>query len=289
MKVKPTKIQQNLSFNAYWLDFIKTCLRPLVKILVKHKVEFKSVSNLLRELYVDEGESYILNNTNNSRGKISSIAYQTGLDRREVSTLLKTKDESANTEIARSREGNILDHWTSNPPFCDENGNPLPLKRSGPGLSFEILTQRFGKNISHGPILESLIDANCVEIIDGKVNLISKAFTPSEPISVAKIEIAANSIKRLTSTIAHNFDHEDDTSFQRNLFSIKIPEKDIPSFRSEVNMMMRELYSSTIVPQFEEIESKYANIVVPKNHCRIGIGFFYFDENNSTYTERQKS
>ncbi|VAW44443.1 hypothetical protein MNBD_GAMMA02-430 [hydrothermal vent metagenome] len=292
MKVKQKNAQHNLSFNSYWLEFVKTCLRPLVRILVKHKVEFKSVNNLLRELYVEEGESYIQTNTSNSRGKISSIAHQTGLDRREVSALLKSKNSSANTEVARSREGNILDHWVSNPLFCDEQGNPVALKRSGNGLSFEVLTQRFGKNISHGPILESLIEANCVEIIDGKVHLVSKAFTPNEPVSMAKIEIAANSIKRLTSTIAHNFDHEDDTSFQRNLFSIKIPELHIPAFRSDVSSMMKELYKTTIVPQFEEIENKYASITVPKNHCRIGIGFFYFDENNATdkkYTERNKS
>lgn len=276
------QIQENrkLSFNVYWLQFIKTCLRPMVRILVKNKVEFKSIVNLLRELYILEGESYIEKTSNNSRGKISSIAYQTGLDRREVSALLKDKDKNNNhTEVARSREGNILDHWISNQPFCDEHGKPKPLKRSGSGLSFEMLTQRFGKNISHGPILESLINAKCVDIIDGKVHLISKAFIPSEPVSVAKIEIAANSIKRLTSTIAHNFDHENNTNFQRNLYSIKIPKKDISSFKQDITLMMKDLYKNTIIPKFEEIEDKYASINVPKNQCRVGLGFFYFDEN----------
>jgi len=288
MKVKQKSVQHNLSFNIYWLDFVKTCLRPLVRVLVKNKVEFKSVNNLIRELYVEEGESYIQTNTNNSRGKISSIAHRTGLDRREVSALLKSKNTSANTEAARSREANILDHWVSNPPFCDIQGKPLPLKRSGSGLSFEVLTQRFGKNISHGPILESLIDAKCVEIINSKVHMISKAFTPNEPVSMAKIEIAANSIKRLTSTIAHNFDHEDDTSFQRNLFTIKIPQQYISDFRSDVTVMMKEVYKTTIIPQFEDIEDKYASITVPKDHCRMGIGFFYFDESEDLKTNENK-
>jgi hypothetical protein len=276
----------NLSFNVYWLEFIKTCLRPMVRILVKNKVEFKSIVNLLRELYVIEGESYIEKTSKNSRGKISSIAYQTGLDRREVSSLLKDKDiSSSHAEVARSREGNILDHWISNQPFCDETGNPKPLKRSGSGLSFEMLTQRFGKNISHGPILESLINANCVEIIDGKVHLIKKAFIPNEPVSVSKIEIAANSIKRLTNTIAHNFDHESNTNFQRNLYSIQIPKNNISSFKQEITTMMKNLYNNTIIPKFEEIEEKYASINVPKDQCRVGLGFFYFDEddlNNTT-------
>lgn len=280
-KIKVDK--QNLSFSTYWLEFIKTCFRPIVRILVKNKVEFKSAVNLLRELYVDEGDSHIQRTTKNSRGKISSIAHQTGLDRREVSAILKAKDNTkSHLEVARSREGNILDHWISNPPFCDKNGKPLPLKRSGPGLSFEVLTQRFGKNISHGPILESLISAKCVEIIDGKVHLISKAFVPNESISTAKIEIAANSIKRLTETIAHNFDHEKNTNFQRNLYSIKIPKQDIPSFKKDVTLMMKDLYKNTIIPNFEKIEQEYASISVPKYQCRVGLGFFYFDEDDST-------
>ncbi|MCX7554570.1 DUF6502 family protein [Marinicella sp. S1101] len=278
-----TQNKQNLSFNSYWLDFIGTCIRPMVKILVKNKVEFKSFSNLLREIYVEEGENHINKVSSNSRGKISSIAHQTGLDRREVSAILKAKDLVTHTNAARSREGNILDHWVSNPPFCDDKGNPTPLKRSGSGLSFEVLTQRFGKNISHGPILESLIEAGCVEIKDNKVHLIKKSFVPKEAVSVAKIEIAANSIKRLTNTIAHNFDHENDTNFQRNLFSIQIPEEHIPAFRHEVTEMMKALYEDTITTKFEAIEDKYASITVPKNQNRIGLGFFYFDENQTLH------
>lgn len=271
--------EQSLSFNSYWLNFIQTCIRPMIKILVKNKVEFKSLINLLREIYVEEGEKHINKTSSNSRGKISSIAHQTGLDRREVSAILKAKNTITHEDAARSRESNILDHWVSYPPFCDDQGKPIPLKRSGSGLSFEVLTQRFGKNISHGPILESFIDAGCVKIIDNKVHLIKKSFIPREEVSVAKIEIAANSIKRLTNTIAHNFEHKDDTNFQRNLFSIQIPEEHIPAFRRDVTEMMITLYQDIITPKFEAIEEQYASIKVPKDQSRVGLGFFYFDEN----------
>ena len=148
MKVKHSR-SVNLSFDVYWLNFIRTCLRPLVRILVKQKVEFNSFHNLVKELFVDEAEKYITSTSGNSRGKISSIAYQTGLDRREVSKIVN-QDYNQNEIIEqnRSREGSILDHWVSHPPFCDENNTPLPLKRSGPGMSFEKLAQRFG-NIHH--------------------------------------------------------------------------------------------------------------------------------------------
>ncbi len=269
----------NLSFDTYWLGFITTCLRPLIRILVKQKVEFNSFQNLVRVLFVEEAEKYIEETSQNSRGKISSIAYQTGLDRREVSKIMKSQPtENEWVEHNRSREGNILDHWFTHPPFCESKGNPVPLKRSGKGLSFETLTQRFGKNISHGPILEALLEAGCVEIIDGKVHLINRTFIPKTLVNRTKVEIAANTIKRLTNTIEHNFEHVKDTNFQSNLFSIKIPKSNKKQFRIEVNELLRHHYYNTFYPEFEAIEKKYEANNVPKEESRIGLGLFYFDE-----------
>ena len=269
----------NLSFNVYWLGFIKTCLQPLIRILVKQKVEFNSFHSLVKEMFIEEAEKYITETSENSRGKISSIAYQTGLDRREVSKILKNNSTEINwIEQNRSREGNILDHWYSHPPFCEKKGKPVPLKRSGKGLSFETLTQKFGKNISHGPVLDALIHSKCVEVRGDKVHLVNRTFIPKSSTNPTKIEVAANTINRITNTIEHNFEHEHDTNFQSNLFSIKIPKEHKEQFRNEVNELLKHHYYNTFYPEFEAIEKKYESIQVPKNESRIGLGLFFFEE-----------
>lgn len=273
------KEQSNLSFDLYWLNFIKTCLKPLVRILVRHKVEFKSFHNLVKELFVEEAEKHIANTSSNSRGKISSIAYQTGLDRREVSKIIK--NESGHEEIIehnRSREGSIIDHWMSHPPFCDEKNNPLPLKRSGPGLSFEKLVQRFGKNISHGPILESLLKAKCISIHEGMVYFRKKSYTPPIGVSKEKARIAGLSINRLITTINHNLTSINQTNFQRNLYSIRIPEKNCEAFKMEVTEMMEDVYKNVITPKFDLIEAKHESIESQTKNNPIGLGLFYFND-----------
>ncbi|MCB1583487.1 MAG: DUF6502 family protein [Marinicella sp.] len=270
---------QNLSFDVYWLDFIRTCLRPLIRILVKQKVEFNSFQNLVRELFVEEAERYIEKTTQNSRGKISSIAYQTGLDRREVSKILKQNfNQDEILEQNRSREGSILDHWRNQPPFCDENNNPLPLKRSGTGLSFERLAQRFGKNISHGPVLESLLKAGCVVIKNGKVVYKNKSYTPPTGVNKEKARIAGLSINRLIRTINHNFSETDNTNFQRNLYTIRVPEESREAFKAEVTKMIRDVYEDVITPQFDLIEEKYESMKSQAKNDPIGLGFFYFND-----------
>lgn len=269
----------NQSFDVYWLNFISVCMRPLIRILVKQKVEFKSLINLLRELYVEEAEKHIENTSENSRGKISAIAFQTGLDRREVSKIVNQSEDSEEIlEQNRSREASILDHWTSQPPFCDANFKPQPLKRSGAGLSFERLAQRFGKNISHGPLLESLLRAGCVEIRNNKVVFISKEYTPPSGVSKEKANIAGLSINRLIKTIDHNFEDSKNSRFQRNLYSIRIPKENQTAFKQELIPMIRDVFDNVLTPRFDTIEEKYQ---FNKSHAKdqpIGLGVFYFKD-----------
>ncbi|WP_223789870.1 DUF6502 family protein [Marinicella meishanensis] len=275
----PSAKSPHLSFDSYWLGFISTCLRPLVRILVKQKVEFNSFQNLVRRLFVEEAEKHIEETSNNSRGKISSIAYQTGLDRREVSKIMnQNTNDSKILEQNRSREANILEHWKHMPPFCDEQGNPLPLKRSGKGLSFETLCQRFGKNISHGPILESLLEANCVEIRDNRVHFLNKSYTPPSGVSMEMTHIASASIRRIVDTIHHNFYSQEAPNFQRNLYSIRIKEEQIPEFKKQVNAMIRKVYKEVITPEFDKIESQFESLNSREKNSPVGLGVFYFQD-----------
>ncbi len=290
MKAKKSK-SNNLSFDVYWIGFIKTCLRPLIRILVKQKVEFNSFQNLAKEMFIEEAEKYITETTANSRGKISSIAYQTGLDRREVSKNIKDRQNSESAdalEQGRSRESNILEHWTSIPPFCDEQFNPIPLKRSGSGLSFETLVQKFGKNISHGPILEAMIDAKCIAIKENMVHMISKSYIPKLNVGTQKINIASQSIKRIINTIDHNFENTSNTKFQRNLYSIRIPKSQLSKFKAEVTEMIIDLYTNKITKSFDLIESKYESSVHEKNQPAVGLSIFYFEDESNTRVTNKK-
>jgi hypothetical protein len=271
------KLHSNLSFDVNWLGFIKDGLRPIIKILVKNKVEFNSFTNLLREIYVEEAEKHINKTSNDSRGKISSIAFQTGMDRREVSRILKNQNSEA-IEDNRSREGSILEHWYNAKPFCEEPGKPLLLKRSGGGLSFESLVQRFGKNISHGAILETLINSNCVVEIDNKLKLIKKRYIPIEGVNPEKIQIASNTLKRLGTTIENNFSTDKKSIFQRNLYSVTIPSQSLEPFKEEITCMITDFYLKLLIPKFDEIEDKYKKLPAQKNNKSVGLSIFYFED-----------
>ena len=164
------------------------------------------------------------------------------------------------------------------PPFCDSQGNPVPLKRSGKGLSFETLCQRFGKNISHGPILESLLLADCVEIKNNKVHFLKKAYTPPSGINVEMTNIAAVSIKRIINTIHHNIYSDEQPHFQRNLYSIRIKPDQLNEFQEKVGQMIRKVYKEIITPEFDEIEAEHESLESRDKNKPVGLGLFYFED-----------
>lgn len=274
-----TKNKQALSFSPHWLKFITVSLRPIIRLLVKNKVEFKTFLNLTRELFIEEAEDYINKTSKDKRGKISSIAYQTGLDRREVSHILKSnKSEEEITEKNRFREGCIMDHWKNDPMFLDNNGKPVPLKRSGSGLSFETLVQRFGKNISHGPILNELLNASCVEIVDEKVHFITNRYTPTSTSDFQRISIASTSMNRLATTLAFNLSQNDNLLFQRNLYSVRVNKHKVEEFKFEVSEMLNDVLTNHITPKFDAIEHKYETNIKAQQSEPVGLGLFYFQQ-----------
>ncbi len=278
---KITSLSKNLSFSPHWLNFIAVSLRPIIRLLVKNKVEFKTFFNLTRELFVEEAENYINKTSSDKRGKISSIAYQTGLDRREVSSIIKApKSYNLITEQNRSREAFIMDQWNNDPMFCDEEGSPLDLKRSGPGLSFESLVQRFGKNISHGPILNELIQAGCVRLINDKVQFVTNDYVPPSTSDETKVGIASLSMNRLASTLTYNLSHRKNLKFQRNLYSVRVDKKHISLFETEVSNMMNDVFINIITPRFDAIEQKHETNIKSEQSGPIGLGLFYFQQNN---------
>jgi hypothetical protein len=164
--------------------------------------------NVLKQLFIEEGEKYVNEMSTDSRGKLNSIAYLTGLDRREVSKQLKGQSDDVSALI-RSREQSILEHWATNEFFCNEDGTPEMLKRSGKGLSFETLVLKVGKNISHGLVLTTLISAGCIEERGNMLKLVKVKYQPYKYLNRKLLEESAKALSEWGSVIEVRIEEND--------------------------------------------------------------------------------
>ena len=133
---------------------LRRLLRPLVRLLLDHRLPFTYMAELMKGAYVEVATREL---TLDDRPQTDSrVSLLTGVHRREVKRLrgeLPYDDRSMPDSIGF---GTLLAiRWTTEPPYCDAEGEPLPLPRASAdpqAPSFDALVQSVSKDIRIGPI-----------------------------------------------------------------------------------------------------------------------------------------
>lgn len=153
-------------------------LVPLARLCLANGVTFAAAEELLKQAFVQEADA--LQPGAPSHGAVSRISTATGIHRREVTRLIKSKAPARSTKPPIATE--VFARWTTDPLFRDRHGTPLALKRQGPSPSFEALAQSITRDVHPRSMLEELVRlkvAQCDEESDS-VTLTDCDFVPRD-------------------------------------------------------------------------------------------------------------
>lgn len=152
-------------------------LRPLVRLLVRSRVTFPAVCDLLRELYVNVAEyDFALPGKEQTDSRVSLL---TGIHRKEVRRLRGAGAPVSAVPAALSRTSRILARWLADPLYAGEDGRPLALPRMGETPSFEALVASVTRDVRPRAVLDEWMDRGLV-VLDGenRVVLQETAYVP---------------------------------------------------------------------------------------------------------------
>jgi hypothetical protein len=206
-------------------------LRPLVRILLKNGVSYRTFSDLIKWVYVDVArKEFGILGRKQSTSRISVI---TGLSRKEVTRVgqLTRPDDRTSIEMY-NRAARVIAAWRRESKFLDAGGKPAPLPMAGPGVTFSELVKRYGGDVPARATLDELIRVGAVkQMEDGKIYLLTLAYIP-ESSDVAKLHILGADVAHLISTIDHNL-KPDPTGprLQRKVSYDNLPDEVLPEFR----------------------------------------------------------
>lgn len=127
-------------------------LSPLVRLCLSNGITFATVEELLKRAFVQEAKAM---QPAVEHGLVSRIATATGINRREVTRLVKT--DTPATVIKQPRAAELLARWVTDTAFQDQDGAPCILNRTGTGASFEALAQLVTRDIHPRSMLDELI------------------------------------------------------------------------------------------------------------------------------------
>jgi len=146
------------------LSTFSELLSPLVRVLIRFGIPYRTAMGILRSVYITESEKVLSHP--NKKTTVSSISVITGLPRSEISKHIH-KDEiqdQANSITKHNKAACIIKFWSEDPLYTDIKGEPKPLSLNGYGENFSTLVKKYAGTVPYQSIFDELLRTKCIEL-----------------------------------------------------------------------------------------------------------------------------
>jgi len=256
--------------------------RPLVRILLRHNVSYKTCADWLRWCYADVAyRDFALPNRKPTK---SRVAVLTGLTRVDVNQLLAqpAPDEVAQQENYH-RAALVLTGWANDPAFA-RGGKPLPtlpFEADGDEPSFSRLVAHHSGGTPARAVLDELERNGAVRVrVDRSIELVrTRYITPAANSDIQTADIFGLSCGELIGTIDHNWRPEqDDTRLQLLVYNRNIDPELKAEARARIEQASRELAEQIDALLYEhESRSTTDEQADAADSIQLGLGLYYFE------------
>lgn len=252
--------------------------KPLVRILLKHGVSYKTCAEWLRWCYVDVAQNdFAISGRKQTK---SRIAVLTGLTRIDVDRLLKLPSpQLLDQEEHYHRAARVLHAWRYDPDYQDEQGQPLDLDfdcQSGP--SFTQLVEHNSGGTPPRAVMDELQRIGCIEVSsERRIRLIrGELVTADNEEELVNLVILNMSAGRLMDTISHNILlHNQEKRLQLMVLNPRIRAEKMP----EIKQYLEEQGRSLIMHVNEWLDEQADDVEHEDiEYIRTGLGVYYFEE-----------
>lgn len=238
-------------------------LRPLIRLLLAHGVNYTMLIEELKKLYIRVAEEdFPLEKRAQSDSRITLL---TGVHRKDVKRLREAAAAEEPVVKARSIGAQLIARWLGDPLYHDEHGNPLPLARSaadGGELSFEALMQSVSKDIRPRPVLDEWVRQGVATIDEeGRVHLNMEAFVPEQGVE-EKLFFLRQNVRDHLATAVDNLAGEQPTRLERCVYYDGLTAEEVEelhSYASEQGMkILKAINKRAMQMQAEPEETRGA-------------------------------
>lgn len=253
---------------------MRTLLRPLARILLRNGVPFAQFCEYAKQAYVDAASEI---SVPGRKPSISRIAVVTGLTRKEVSRLRKTKNRESAPVERYNRAARVVSAWVREDAYRDASGRPMALPAEG-RRSFAELVRRHGGDVPSRAVLDELVRVGAVaHTRDGRLRLVTRAYVPRSG-DEEKLAILGTDVADLVSSVGHNLAcAPEDAFFQRKVAYDNLVEPCLPELRDRARRR-----SQALLEQLDSFMARHDRDTNPKTRGdggnRAVLGIYYYEE-----------
>ncbi|MFJ4352094.1 DUF6502 family protein [Pseudomonas sp. NPDC089428] len=259
------------------LSALRRVMRPLVRLMLRKGVTYTMFTDVLKEVFVD-----VAHREFRLDGKVptdSRISLLTGVHRKDVRRLRSEND----TSLAELPENitlgaQLVNVWTSSPPFCSEAGQALALPRLasvGGDCSFDALVAKISTDIRGRVVLDEWLRLGIVRLDDQDcVHLEAQAFVPQKGFE-EKAAYFGHNLHDHACAAVHNLSGEGLPFFERSVHYDALSSASVDTLREAVAKDgMQTLLA------FSRLAAELENTDVPghEQRQRITVGLYFYTE-----------
>jgi len=250
-------------------------LVPLVRLMLKNGVAYRTFVDIVKKTYVDVAEAEF--RIPGRKQSVSRISVVTGIRRKDVTRVL-TESRSDDEGLAErhNRVTRIIAGWRLNERFTDKRGHPASLPFEDAEASFSELVRLYGSDVPARATLDELLRVGAVENLkDGRIRLVADAYIP---VDADKVEHLASDVADLISSVDHNLSSDPSEAF----FQRKVEYDNLPA---EFMKTLRKRMTANGQALLEDLDREMAEHDRDMNPSAKGsgrkramIGLFYFEQ-----------
>ena len=253
-------------------------LRPLVRLLISNRVSAETLTQLVRQVFVEVAAQEF--KIQGEEQTISRVSVLSGINRKETSRLLKLSSTEAQTyEIAWNRAARVMSAWLRDEAFHDQNGEALTLPFSGEGATFTSLVEKHSGDMKPRTIADELLSVGAIELREDGLKMTARGYIPGATLAHL-YEILGEDTAELIMTITHNLHHKKtDRLYQRKVLYDNINPEHIQEFieysSSRSQALLEDLNHWLAQRDHGEERSE--------QRCTLGLGIFQIVKNHNNH------
>ncbi|HXF18358.1 MAG TPA: DUF6502 family protein [Burkholderiales bacterium] len=256
--------------HASLLQALKTLLQPLATLSVARGMSFAVVEEMLKKAFVDAAR---ITHSNAAHRVVSRISTATGLNRREVSRLLKSTTRRA--PIRRSPATEVFTRWIAEPSLKNAQGEPLPLPRQGPSSSFEKLARSVNRDVHPRSLLEELLRLGLVRLEGETVHVVRDSFVPKQDVGRMLGFLGHNVGDHFRAAVA-NVLADSPSHLEQAVFADELSQESLDHLRDVMRAQWKGLLEAT-VPLLHKLIAADRSASRDRGQ-RVRVGIYMFSE-----------
>jgi hypothetical protein len=262
------RVLHNNCQDAVLAGILNRLLVPLARLCLANGMTFATVEDALKRAFVQE--TIALQPDAPMHGTVSRVSTATGINRREVTRLIKIEAPERQTKPPVAAE--IFARWTTDSAWRDQGGAPLVLNRQGPAPSFETLAQSITRDIHPRSMLDELIRLDLVshdEDLD-QVSLIRSDFVPTSD-SRQMMGFLGDNVGDHLDAAVDNVLHDGNRHFEQAVFADELSVESIEALRPLIMAQWQALRDAMVPAVTAFIEADRLAGRVQDQRARIGL------------------